>query len=146
MKIGAAFYSVTLSIVIAMFGCKKNTAPPFPLNYTSKMGGIRSWSGVIVRGIFDTSGGTFILHIDSTYINDTFAVTIINDQTIQLPDFLKLSTLNNIMIYQYYSTDSIAFISPVGYNLIYNYQDNIINYYGVTADSDGTTNLILHSP
>ena len=89
MKVTNAIFFILFSTVIGILSCKKKSSPPFPLNYTSKMGGIRHWSGVILRPILDTSGGTVTLHIDSTYISDTFAVVIINDKTIQTPNLMN---------------------------------------------------------
>jgi len=145
MKLSVTVYPVLFLILFGLYSCKKTTAPPFPLNYTSKMAGIRTWSGITIRDILDTSGPTPVVHLDTTFINDTFAIVIINDKTIQAPDFLNISNPNNLY-YQYDSSNSIAFFSPVGYNLIYNYSDNTIDYYGYTQDSAGYYSLILHSP
>jgi len=136
--------------IITIGGCKKNTAPSFPLNYTTKMGGIRFWSGVTIHNFVDSSGG---LHNDSTNINDTFSIKIINDKTILAPNILNFPNLNNAFSYfQYDSTNSITFStsgtsfneSPF-YSLTYNYQNNTINYYGFNEDSSGYYFLILTS-
>ena len=81
---------ISCCILFMMYGCQQKSSTPFPLNYTSKMGGIRHWSGVTIRDILDTSGGTTTIHIDSVYINDTFAIKIINDKTIEVPNFLNV--------------------------------------------------------
>ena len=92
---------------------QKKIVPAFSFKLHFKMGGIRHWSGVTIRDIIDTSGGTTTIHIDSVYINDTFAISIINDKTIQVPNFLNVGASGSeiVLYYEYDSTNSITFFS-----------------------------------
>jgi hypothetical protein len=148
MKITATMVLFTAMII---YGCKKKSAPPFPLNYTSKMGGIRPWSGLIVHSYVDTSVIPFISHLDSAYITDTFAVVVIDDKTIQMPNILHDPDYHASfdLYYQYDSTNAIAFWNYFTYSLVYNYQNNTIAYFAHalvdTTFGVGEYNLYLHS-
>ena len=151
MKIKSVLF-LCITLAVAMYGCKKKLSPPFPLNYTSKMGGIRHWSGLIAHSYVDTSVIPFILHLDSTYIKDTFAIVVQNDKTIQMPNILRDPAYHSSfdLFYQYDSTNAIAFWNYFTYSHVYNYQDNTIAYFAHalidTTFGVGEYNLYLHSP
>lgn len=115
------------------------------------MGGIRPWSGLIIHSYVDTFVTPFIIHVDSAYIMDTFAVVIIDDKNVQMPNIIhdpnQGTTLD--LYYQYDSTNSITFFIYGAYNLTYNYQNNTIAYSGqAPADTTfaGEYYIYLHSP
>ena len=79
-----------IPIGVLIIGCKKHSSAPISPNYTSKIGGIRYWVGTLENYIYSVS--------DSIYnINDTFAIIVLSDTTIRVPDGI----LNN--------TDSLIF-------------------------------------
>src|ERR1700744_5589924 len=89
-------------LLIVLLGCKKKEGPA-PATYTSKMGGMRNWHGT------DYIDGSF-----AGALNESFAITIIDDSTIAGKiDYLKLDSVDvaNSALYfsDVYTSGSISF-------------------------------------
>jgi len=133
-----------------MHGCKKSS-PPLPLNYTAKMGGTWHWSGILVHVYVDSTVIPPIGYADTFYVKDTFAVIVIDDRTIRVPNILHDTAFDTTInfAYDYDSTNTIIF-GHAGSYLSYNYQVNTMSYYSRlskdTSIGPGEHDIYLHTP
>lgn len=115
------------------------------------MGGVWHWSGFLIHVFVDRSVNPLVIYVDTSYVKDTFSVTIIDDKTITVPNILHDTTFD-ISINLFYSHDSTnTIIFGYGDNrLSYNYQSITMSYYAVMVKDTGVGtdeyDLYLHSP
>jgi len=143
MKNRSTLFVIMLFGIIFSLGCKKKASvipPPAGSQYTSRMGGARTW---VEHYNSNISHGTFYYYIDTTYTYQD-SVTVVNDTTIIIQNMtLNLatfdSTTNKISFYvepkfsndgwaeYFFLTDSIAY--------------HIHNHLGASSDNyyDGHT-------
>jgi hypothetical protein len=162
--------NIIITITSAMFffgsltlGCKKKINNPVttivqdtPLSYALNMGGVRTWTGT---DFTYTNYGYLNEDSFGNNISKSFAINIINDTTISFNDYLDSSYVDTI---SFISMDKIAktmrfqnvlnypyfpISPPYDYQVIYEYQNNSIEYsevyyYGM----GGARKITLHTP
>lgn len=126
-----AAWALLLLLTVIIWGCKKDGSPTSSKpSYTAKMGGIRNWHG---SHYYYASGPHFPATINEFYYypDTSFAVTVIDDSTIQygggVIKYDQADTINKIYFFgqaynfyhynagggvaYYYAKDSIVFCS-----------------------------------
>ncbi len=124
---------ITLIVGFPLFfwGCKKQNSDSntSPTRFTSKMGGVRIWH-YLFHGATNGWGFGTSTPFSNTF-TDTFALSILNETTIELPSNAKLGTENTLFYYFMY--DTVA-------NSIYYYAN------GVTSSTFAELTAIIYYP
>jgi hypothetical protein len=136
MKYLLLLFALTLPGFFFLYGCKKKSTTPTIITpslsqYTSKMGGTRIWKGMS-WGETDSNGISFPLHPFNYTINDTFAISILSDSTVQIWNNAVLLIDSCTFMFDSWDTGSKAIIYSGSYS------ERSITYY---YDADSITIL-----
>jgi len=159
MKTKIVLFSVILLAIASVYSCKKaNSVAPSPLSYVSKMGGLRNWTGMYSSLVYNYIPPSPPIDTLITNISETFAITIINDTTISVPDYgyggyittlycnsAYITADTMIFVGQDYNVTNLGMVSSV--QITYNYKNNNILYQESGEDQGGDSwGIILHTP
>jgi hypothetical protein len=109
---------ISLGIIILSSSCKKTDSPP---DNISKMGRMRVWHGLTNGSLSEP--GTSVHYSFSTILNDTFAVQIIDENTV--------SILGKVCLYDHTDPVSKARVFSCSFNGQYYPMFGHLSYYSI---------------